>query len=247
MMASLVLYTQFFTRIPLPIAVKEPERRFKEGVLWFALFGLLMGMLEAGFFWLATLVLHQTVAWMAVLLFDVFLTGAFHMDALADTCDGLFSSRKPEQMLEIMKDSRVGTNGVLALIFYYGLLMLPMLLAAHSYPLNFWLRVIITLQVVGNAGMTLSFWRMTYAGQTAGLGRLFLGVATWRIVGTQVIAVGVLYLLFGWKACLCYGGVILLQVGYRKLVYQKIGGMNGDTLGAYYCIAQIIFLLLFLR
>ncbi|MBC8932081.1 adenosylcobinamide-GDP ribazoletransferase, partial [Escherichia coli] len=47
------------------------------------------------------------------------ITGGFHVDALADTADGLFSSRKRERMLEIMKDSRVGANGVIAICFYF--------------------------------------------------------------------------------------------------------------------------------
>jgi hypothetical protein len=45
------------------------------------------------------------------------LTGGFHLDGLADTCDGIFSARRRERMLEIMRDSRLGTHGGLALIF----------------------------------------------------------------------------------------------------------------------------------
>lgn len=59
------------------------------------------------------------VAIIAGLFAEIIITGGFHVDALADTADGLFSSRKRERMLEIMKDSRVGANGVIAICFYF--------------------------------------------------------------------------------------------------------------------------------
>ena len=121
MISALIIYTQFFSRIVIPKAVDLSYVR--KGVPILTLFGLLLGLISSLFFVLTSLVLPDTIAWILTLFFDVLLTGGFHLDGLADTADGLFSSRSKERMLEIMKDSRIGSNGVLALIFYYGLMI----------------------------------------------------------------------------------------------------------------------------
>ena len=59
-----------------------------------------------------------------VVLAEVILTGALHLDGLADTFDGIFSYRSKQKMLEIMKDSRLGTNGGIALVLYFVLKIL---------------------------------------------------------------------------------------------------------------------------
>ena len=121
MIKALIIYTQFFSRIVIPKAVDISYLR--RGLPFLTLFGLLLGLISGGFYFLMSLVLPGMVAWVLTLAFDVLLTGGFHLDALADTADGLFSSRKKERMLEIMKDSRIGSNGVLALILYYALML----------------------------------------------------------------------------------------------------------------------------
>lgn len=248
MIKSLILYFQFFTRLPIPIPIEDAENRFKKGILWFSMFGLAIGLIEATILWISYWLLNSfLLAWISVLLFDVLLTGAFHMDALADMCDGLFSSRKKERMLEIMKDSRVGSNGVLALIFYYLLLIAPIAVYLTELDIAYLIRLIVALQIVGKSGIALLFWKMKYAGHTDGLGRLFLNVETWRIIFTEMICFAALFSLLGWSACLAYLLVVFIHFGYRRLVYKKIAGMNGDTLGAFSCIAQVIFLLVMLR
>lgn len=248
MIKTLILYLQFFTRIPLPIEIDHAEERFKKGILWFAVLGLLIGLVDALVLWGLYGLLQSTIlAWITALLFDVMLTGAFHMDGLADMCDGLFSSRNKERMLEIMKDSRVGSNGVLALIFYYLFLIIPIMTKSTDVDIFFLIRLLIGLQVVGKSGIALLFQQMRYAGHTEGLGRLFLDVETWRIWLCQIMALGLMYALLGIKGCLSYVVVLLVSFAYRYLVYQKIDGMNGDTLGAFHCIGQIVFILSLFR
>ena len=124
MIQALILYFQFFTRIPIPIPIDDPLDKMKQGVAYFSFFGLLVSLIEAGVFFLLSMVMDLNLAWVMILLLDVLLTGGFHLDALADMTDGLFSSRQPDRMLEIMKDSRIGSNGVLSLIFYYAICIL---------------------------------------------------------------------------------------------------------------------------
>lgn len=131
MIDSLILYFQFFTRIPIPIAVDEPEEKCVQAFV-FSLFGLMIGFLEAVVYWPLQYLFSPSIAWVMILFLDVMLTGGFHLDALSDMADGLFSSRDKDRMLEIMKDSRVGSNGVLAIVFYYLLLVLAFSVAPQS-------------------------------------------------------------------------------------------------------------------
>lgn len=118
-MKTLILLIQFFTRIPLPIQINMDEINLKKGSALLPFVGVIIGAWNWLIFTLVALVMPLPVAIIAGLFAEVIITGGFHVDALADTADGLFSSRKRERMLEIMKDSRVGANGVIAICFYF--------------------------------------------------------------------------------------------------------------------------------
>ena len=228
MIKALIIYTQFFSRIVIPKAVDISYLRL--GLPFLTLFGLLLGLISGGFYFLTSIVLPGMVAWVLTLAFDVLLTGGFHLDALADTADGLFSSRKKERMLEIMKDSRIGSNGVLALVLY------PYL------PEPRWF-IVASLTMIGKAGLSLQLYRMTYAREGGGSGNFFSGSKTSHILLAQLLPLLLSLLVFNWRGLLAYGLVFLGAIGYRRFVYNKIDGHTGDTLGAYVEIAQLLYLL----
>ena len=172
------------------------------------------------------------------LFFDVLLTGGFHLDGLADTADGLFSSRSKERMLEIMKDSRIGSNGVLALIFYYGL----MIAMGPYLPQPKWL-IVASLSMIGKVGLTIQLYKMRYARESGGSGNFFSGTKTSSILLAQIVPLAVLIGGFWLKGILAYSLVILGTLAFRWFVYQKIDGETGDTLGASVEVAQIMFLI----
>ena len=109
----------FLTILPVPASNKIlPQEEFSKGILFYTLIGLLVGLIDyicygAMVFFFKMPLIGAVFA----VLSETIVTGGFHLDGLADTCDGFFSARKKEKMLEIMKDSRVGTNGALALLF----------------------------------------------------------------------------------------------------------------------------------
>ena len=231
MISALIIYTQFFSRIVIPKAVDLSYVR--KGVPILTLFGLSLGLISSLFFVLTSLVLPDTIAWILTLFFDVLLTGGFHLDGLADTADGLFSSRSKERMLEIMKDSRIGSNGVLALIFYYGLMiaMGPK-----------WL-IVASLSMIGKVGLTIQLYKMRYARESGGSGNFFSGTKTSSILLAQIVPLAVLMAGFWLKGLLAYSLVILGTLAFRWFVYQKIDGETGDTLGASVEVAQLLFLI----
>ena len=243
MIKALILYAQFFTRIPVPLAVDEPIERMRRGIYAFTFFGLIIGVIEGLFFWVMTLFFPLSLSFFITLVFDGLITGGFHLDALADMADGLFSSRNKEKMLEIMKDSRIGSNGVLALIFYYGLLIGGIVSFQDILTVKTTTLLVISFSMIGKTGISLLFYKMKYAGATQGLGSTFLNVNTPSIVLAQLFSLLILYTFFSWAGLIAYSCVFIVSLFYKRLVYKKVEGLNGDTIGAYACISQVVFLL----
>lgn len=106
----------FLSRIPVPVTIDYSQRLMNQSSLYFPLVGLLLGSLYAGLYLLLTPWLAQLPALLVVLCFHLYLTGAFHEDGLADSVDALGGGFTVEKRLAIMKDSRIGTYGTVALI-----------------------------------------------------------------------------------------------------------------------------------
>lgn len=138
---------QFLTRIPIPTFRKYDPQWLHQSSRYFPAVGLLIGILCAGVLWLASLLFTPLVAAVISTAFGIKLTGAFHEDGLADSCDGLGGGLTRERTLEIMKDSRLGTYGVLGLVS--ALLLKISLLAAMP------LSVAIVALIVGHTASRL--------------------------------------------------------------------------------------------
>ncbi|HBM4073044.1 TPA: adenosylcobinamide-GDP ribazoletransferase [Listeria innocua] len=236
-MKTLILLIQFFTRIPLPIQINMNEINLKKGSALLPFVGVVIGAWNWLVFSLVALIMPLPVAIIAGLFAEIIITGGFHVDALADTADGLFSSRKKERMLEIMKDSRVGANGVIAICFYF-LFYGALFLSVQNLQQISWLFFV--LPIVAKGVTMLLFAKMSYAGSKEGLGSIFLGVPWWPIMIAQGIVLFVLALFFSYVGLMAYAGVLVFTIIYRLFVYNRIGGMNGDTLGAGGQMGQLV-------
>jgi adenosylcobinamide-GDP ribazoletransferase len=196
---------------------------------YYPVIGLLLGFILWAAHWALSLFLPRALGDGLVLLILVIVTGALHLDGLADTLDGLAAGKAPEERLRIMKDHRVGTFGVVGLILVLGLKFL----ALHS----------LLTQDVGKAllvALTLSRWSMVqltyrapYARREGGLGLPFkenLKKREMVMATITSLAVSLFFLRF-WGAILWLGvGVITLLI--QSFFEKKIGGITGDILGA---------------
>ena len=196
----------------------------------FPLVGLLVGLIGAVVFWLASaLSLGPVIAALLTLAATMLVTGALHEDGLADTADGLGGGRGRDRKLEIMRDSALGSFGGLALML--SVLLRVAALAALAEPGA----VAAALIASHAASRALLPAVMAWApaarpdGLAAGAGRPSAGVAgLGLLIGALVtlfalgFAAGLLALLVGWLA-----GLLLLAEARRQ-----IGGHSGDILGA---------------
>ena len=116
LLASLI----FFTRLPLWNIANVPPVYFKRVVDYWPFVGWLTGGIMAGTLWITAEFLPVQIAVLMALAARLLATGALHEDGLADFCDGFGGGTSRDKILSIMKDSHIGTYGVLGLLFYYG-------------------------------------------------------------------------------------------------------------------------------
>ena len=123
----------FFTRLPFWRIREIPADSFKRVVPLWPLVGWFTGFLMALTFWLASQVMPLTPAWILALVVRLLMTGALHEDGLADFIDGFGGGTSRERRLAIMKDSHIGTYGVIGLIVYFALMLqLPSAISRDS-------------------------------------------------------------------------------------------------------------------
>ncbi|MGI5997560.1 MAG: adenosylcobinamide-GDP ribazoletransferase [Lutispora sp.] len=239
-MRSLVLMIQFFTRIPIRIDINAEEEDFSRGIVFMPLVGLIVGLFNYGLYSLARYLLGDTLAPVLWLTSNIFITGGIHLDGLGDTCDGLFSARDKKRMLEIMKDSRIGTNGVIAIVldFIFRLSLL------YSLPYRAIGLAIILAPVVAKTLVLLLMGISKYARANGGMGGLFYShMSVKRLIlgiGSGILMILGLGSIKGLMALL---GSVIIILAFRKMVVDRIDGMTGDTLGAASELAEICFII----
>jgi adenosylcobinamide-GDP ribazoletransferase len=199
-------------------------------MFWFPWVGALLGAGFAGA-WLGLEAVFPPPAAAALLLvLTVLATGALHLDGLADTADGLGGGHTAADRLRIMKDSRVGSFGVISLVLAL-LLKFALFLALAGQPASLW--AIFLFPVVSRWGMVLLAFSAPYARAEGGLGqamtdgldRSTLAGATLGVLVLAAPAGGVKGLVL-----LAVAGVAVL--GSSHYFKFKLGGVTGDVLGA---------------
>ncbi|MEM9055816.1 MAG: adenosylcobinamide-GDP ribazoletransferase, partial [Pseudomonadota bacterium] len=114
--ATFLLAVQFLTRLPLKLEGLYTPERMAASVRYYPMVGILIGSVCAVIFVLSDMIFPTAIAILLSMMAGLLLTGAFHEDGLADTFDGVGGGLTREKALQIMKDSRLGTYGTLALV-----------------------------------------------------------------------------------------------------------------------------------
>ncbi len=220
----------FFTRIPVPASLPYSSRLLNRALRFFPLVGMLVGVLGAGVLWLALLVFPLSLALLLSMGATILVTGAFHEDGFADFCDGYGGGMSTERILEIMKDSRLGTYGTLGLLAmlaakYTALASLPppalypLLVAAHT--LSRFVPVVLV--------RTTPYIRADALSKSKPIGN---EVSVPSLLVAACCAVPPL-LLLPWRltaVMLAVSAAVLIL--FRRYILKRTGGYSGDVLGA---------------
>lgn len=237
-MRSLRIAFGLLTTLPFRLPDDWSAGDSGRAAVWYPFVGLTIG----GLAWLAwkgaMLIFPPSVSGIITLVVWVALTGALHLDGLADCCDGLFSSATPERRLEIMKDPRLGSFGVIGLILILFLKAAILGTLASSASLGIILAASLSrwcvlpaalLPLARRGGMGADF--------SSGLRRTSIFVSALLPLGIALALGprGILSALAG----LCAADLVLL------LARSRIGGVTGDVFGALVEVVESIVLLVF--
>lgn len=232
----------FLSRIPMLVRIDYSDRLMNQSAVYFPLVGLLLGGIYAGLYLALAHVWSPLVCLILVTGFHLWITGAFHEDGLADSVDALGGGYSLEARLRIMKDSRIGTYGTVALIVA---LALKVALLADSRVV--WLALLLSPMVARLAPLLImaflpyvtdpdkskskpvaddfSRTRLLYAAAftavtAALLAGFAVGILLWSVVATAGVA-----------------------AAWGLYLQKQLGGYTGDTLGASVVFAELVLLL----
>lgn len=238
--ADFLLATAVLTRLPVGLAA--PEEGAVAASCWaFPLVGAGVGFI-AGivFFAVGVAGLGALPAALLAVLAGAAATGTLHEDGLADTADGFGGGRDRAAKLAIMRDSRLGTYGVAALVFSIGLRVAA--LHAIGDPIHVGL-ALLAAHAASRGFLGLAMWRLPPAredGLGATAGRPGRGVALTGVLLGAAIAVCCLGPVRGIVALVL---AEIATVAMAVLARRQIGGYTGDVLGAFQQIGEIVMLL----
>ena len=218
----------FLTRIPIPWQVPDLDARLPRCTPWFPLVGVLVGAMGALAWWLGASAGNALIGAIAAVAATALVTGAFHEDGLADTFDGLGGSPGRERALTIMKDSRIGAFGTVALV----LVLLARIGALLSLGGAAVAALIGAHALARLSSLPLIRW-LPYARADGGTGKPFAGGVSDIGLAVAVGATALLTLVLWGASALVVWLVVALLVGVTGWwYYRRLGGITGDTLGA---------------
>ena len=241
---QIVLLIQFMTRIYVPLKVEYSEEKLAKGIKYFPLVGYFIGLI---IFVIANIlnkyVDNKYIISLLIILLELKLVGLIHVDGLADSFDGLFSYRDKDKILEIMKDSRVGTNGVVILIFYY---LAKLILIAEIISRGD-MRCLIVYPIIARMSTSVNAGFGVYA-RDKGMSTGIIGINKMKDGIFSMILTLILTILVYYNSGMLKG-IAMLITGilfifyFRQVVYKKIDGITGDTMGASLEMTGLIVLL----
>lgn len=234
---SFLIAMQFMTRLPVPRGIPYSPDALAKSAVFFPAIGLLVGSGGAALYFLLSPHVSRDVIVVLILVYLVTITGGLHEDALGDAADGFGGGREKERVLAIMRDSRLGSFGTIAITL--GLLARFVFLA-NLAPGRF-IGFLMAGQVLGRwTALPLSFFLPSARDNETGQGKLIahnitvfsLGAGTLLALGIVAIALPGAAL---WAALIAAAIAAASGFYYRR----RIGGITGDCLGATNQLAEI--------
>ena len=238
----------FFTRLPVPAWVPWSPQRLTDAGRYLPLVGWVVGAIAAlgvlGF----ALILPPSLAVLLSMALTVRVTGAFHEDGFADSCDGLGGGWDKEQVLAIMKDSRIGSYGAVTLVLVVGLkIALTALLAERGAALA--AIAVLYAHVLSRAAPLDVMWGLPYIGDADGskskpVAESITRESIWTGLARALPALGLMWWALGlWQIAVAIVPWMIALGQMRRLLLRRFDGFTGDTLGATQQLCELALLL----
>lgn len=238
-MQAFRLALSFLTILPGGISEEIDKDVFNKSIKYFPVVGLLIGLILLAAYTLISPRLEEPALSMLIITILIIVTRALHLDGVADTFDGMLGGRDKDRILEIMKDSRVGSFGVVAIVLVIALKVAFL----STMPESIKQLSLVLMPVIGR-------WSAYYAiltqprARNDGLGSLFIQKrGLWQLAPVSIIAFGLAGVLLKMTIVAMILALAAFLFSYIRLVNKKIGGMTGDTLGAIIELSEVVVLI----
>ena len=237
----------FMTRIPVKIPFEYKAK--SQNIAFFPLVGLIAGLLIVAVAYLSSLVFPADVSSIITVLALVVITGGLHLDGLSDSFDGLLSYRDKEKIILIMKDSRIGAMGLLAVVFVIMLKVAFVEMALESENLL----LILSLPVAGRMAIVMACYKGRSMNKSI-MGEPFIGKLSKSNYYGIILFYGammslLMYFFYGIIYSISFIFALLMLhfivIALKEFSYNKIDGISGDILGAICEISETLYIPLF--
>ncbi|MFL0245970.1 adenosylcobinamide-GDP ribazoletransferase [Candidatus Clostridium stratigraminis] len=234
---------QFLTRIPINIILECKQDNFKKAAFYLPIIGLIVGGIEWAAYYILNIFLPANINAVLVFIMSVLITGALHIDGLGDTCDGFYAFKGKDRIIEIMKDSRIGSYACIAIVVDI-LLKVSSLTYIIENKLGF---IIILAPVIGR----LSIVFISLIGKPAkstGSGNLFIGnMSRTIVIFAALLSFAISIILIGVaNSAIIFLISLIVTILINKYSESKINGITGDLLGANNELVEIFVLITYI-
>jgi adenosylcobinamide-GDP ribazoletransferase len=233
---------QFFTRLPIPAWVGFEAAWLQHASRYFPLVGVVVAAIAAGVYYAAALVLPAPVAAVLSTAASIYITGAFHEDGFADTCDGLGGGMTKERALEIMKDSRVGAYGAIGIVC----MLAAKLSALALLPPRVAVAALCVAHPLSRLAATALIWKLDYVrgegkakplAQQMTTSEFAIAALTCTLPAAYILATGAMTPA-AMLAAIC--AALAAALWFGRLFVRRLGGYTGDCLGAVQQLAEAL-------
>jgi adenosylcobinamide-GDP ribazoletransferase len=210
-------------------------------LMWFPAVGLGLGGILMGIDWLLNAAFSPLLTSTMVVVALALLTGGLHLDGLADTCDAIGGGHTPNQRLDIMKDTNLGTFGAIGLFSALALKVFALASLGNGERSI----ALLTFPALSRWGMVVAIKAFPYA-RHKGSGLAFKQRATWPWLAVTTSLTGIIAVVlcgFAGLGLMAAAAALVLLVG--GFLNRRQGGLTGDSFGTINEMAEVAVLLLF--
>ncbi len=233
---------RFLTIVPIDWMVDEDADYFRDCLPFFPVIGFLIGIVAWLLSHLLLLFFPQQLVSAFLIFYLAAISGFLHLDGLSDSADGLLSARPKEKALAIMKDSRAGAMGVVAVVF----LLLIKYAALSSVNAGLLSLTVFFMPVIGRCAILILMATQQYGRSEGGLGSYFYSSESKKIAVTASLIIIILFMLLSPLICIFFAVIFTVVFFlFRRWCQIRLGGATGDTLGAVCEISEMITAIVF--
>jgi adenosylcobinamide-GDP ribazoletransferase len=235
-----ILALQFLTKITLKRDISYTDQELGQSAVWFPAVGLVLGLILVLLNILLSYGLPEPIVNILLITAQIALTGGLHLDGLIDLADGLYAGDTPQRVQEVMRDTHVGSMGLITLF----VVLILKLFSLNAIDAAYKNHILLIMPTLSRWCALYTASRYKYARQETGTGQVFTKESDQQgFLKASILPILLCIVLMGAKGVWLVMMVFFTTVALGTYLNKRIGGMTGDSLGAVNEIIEVTVLL----